>query len=515
MKRLFVVLAGLFLLVHFPDISWAKGLIPYPVKIAQEKGTFQFTEETKLRCDKSLASMLPFYKEILKERLGFELTEAGKGASGVSLSVDKSLDLPEEGYRLNITSESVKIEAPAAKGIFYGLQSLLQLMEPSRDGNSVVVPLTSIEDYPRFGWRGVMLDVSRTFMNVPLVKRYIDLMAAYKLNVLHFHLTDDQGWRIEIKKYPRLTTVGSKFDPEFNEMGGYYTQEDIKDLVEYAARRNVTIVPEIELPGHACAAIASYPELSCNGVRPKIHPFVMGPGIHEEILCAGKPEVYEFIYNVLDEVMALFPSQYIHIGGDEAPKAAWKKCPHCQQMMKDNSLSNEEELQSLFVKKIGNYLSSHGRQLVGWDEIIEGGKLAGSEVIMYWRGWVGDRIADHAKRNFKIVSSPTSHCYFDYSYNAINTQKVYSFEPVPADMPADMHGNYIGVQANFWSHLDRAEARIDRQLFPRLFALAEVAWTAPENKDWKRFKTFARTHNEFWRMQGVNGFYDKQLYYPD
>lgn len=498
-----------------PSILYAKGMIPYPVKMTQSEGVFQFTPQTKVIYDKTLACMYPLYKDLLKAKLGFNLTEKGKGTTQLFLNINKALNLPTEGYKLNVKNNVVKIEASTSKGIFYGLQSLFQLMERKNNNETIVIPLVDIEDSPRFSWRGVMLDVSRTFMSVPLVKRYIDLMAAYKLNVLHLHLTDDQGWRIEIKKYPRLTTIGSKFDPEFNEMGGYYTQEDIKDLVKYAAQRNVTIVPEIDLPGHTCAAIAAYPNLACRAVRPKIHPFFKGPDIHKEILCAGKSEVYEFIYGVLDELIELFPSEYIHIGGDEAPKNEWKECPHCQLAIKENKLNNEEELQSHFVKKLGLYLASKNRKLIGWDEIIEGGKLEGNEAIMYWRGWIRNQILDYAKHGFKIVASPTSHCYFDYSYNTINTKKVYFFEPIPAGIPADKYENYIGVQANFWSHIDRSESRIDRQLFPRLLALAEIAWTLAENKDWNRFKVVSREHNECLKEEGVNGYYDDCLYYPD
>lgn len=509
------MLISLVLGLILSGTAFGKGIIPYPVKMKQEKGKFVFTPQTVVSCNKDLKSMASFYEELLEARLGFDLENSGKNSSVISLNVDKKMELPEEGYRLDITSDGIRIEAPTNKGIFYGVQSLLQLIEPNTADRTAVVPLLSIEDFPRFGWRGVMLDVSRTFMSVNLVKRYIELMSSYKLNVLHLHLTDDQGWRVEIKKYPRLTSVGSKFDPEFNEMGGYYTQEDIKELVAYADRRNVTIVPEIDLPGHTCAAIAAYPDLSCRSLRPTIHPFVMGPGIHEEILCAGKPEVYDFIYGVLDELIALFPSEYIHIGGDEAPKKEWKQCSHCQKMMKENGLDNEEELQSHFVKQIGSYLAGKGRKLIGWDEIMEGGKLRGDEAIMYWRGWEGKQVADYAKRDFKIVSSPTSYCYFDYPHSSINTQRVYSFEPVPADIPADKRDNYIGVQANFWSHLDRAENRIDNQLFPRLFALSEVGWTAPDRKDWNRFRNYARIHSEYLRAQNVNVYYDKQLYYPE
>lgn len=428
------------------------------------------------------------------------------------MKVDNNLTLPDEGYQIYISSEKVELSASSSKGIFYGIQILNQLIR--KEAGKVVLPIVTIEDYPRFAWRGCMLDVSRTFMNKTLLKRYIDLMASYKLNVLHLHLIDDQGWRIEIKRYPRLTSVGSKFDAEFNEMGGYYTQEDIKELVEYASLRNISIVPEFELPGHESAAIASYPELSCRGVRPQIHPFLMGPGIHEEIFCAGKPQTYEFVYNVLDEIMALFPSKYIHIGGDEAPKAEWKKCEHCQQAIRANNLSNEEELQSHFVKKIGEYLSRKGRVLIGWDEIIDGGKLKGDEYIMYWWGWMAKEVAETARKGFKVISCPTTCCYFDYGYESINTNKVYMYEPIPLDTPESIAGNYVGVQANFWSHINRSERGIDKQLFPRLFALSEVAWCSPQNKNWQRFKGAAKAHCNRLREYQVDFYYDKSIYEP-
>lgn len=513
---LIVLLSGIYSLLGSPCQAWAQNLIPFPQKITQEKEDVLFVSRTAWVCDNSLASVESFYKELLQARLRFDFVGADEADSRLVLNMDEKLNLPEEGYRLHVVDQRIEISASTEKGLFYGLQTLLQLAKWDGHKKAVKISRVDIEDAPRFGWRGLMLDVSRTFMPVPLVKRYIDLMAAYKLNVLHFHLTDDQGWRIEIKKYPRLTTVGSRFAPEFNEMGGYYTQKDIRDLVAYAALRNVTIVPEIEFPGHSCAALAAYPNLSCRGISPKIHPYTKGPGIHSEILCAGKPEVYEFIYGVLDEVLELFPSEYIHIGGDEAPKSEWKKCPHCQQTIKDNHLANEEELQSLLVTKIGAYLTSKNRKLIGWDEIMAGGKLKGDEVIMYWRSWAGKQVTDHAKAGFKIIASPNTHCYFDYTHEQIDTKKVYLFEPIPVEIPADKRTNYIGVQANFWSHLDRSENRIDRQLFPRLFALAEVAWTNPGQKDWKRFKEAAKTHNERLRWeQDVNGYYDDVLYYPE
>jgi len=493
-------------------------IIPYPVKVEKGEGYFILSANTKIIYDKALDERGSVFCEIIEGRIGFQLSKgtSNDSKSVIVLKIDNKSNLPEEGYTLQVSTNKVEITSPSPKGIFYGMQSLQQLIERDYKTGAFKAQVVAIEDYPRFGWRGLMLDVSRTFLNKNLVKRYIDLLSYFKLNTLHWHLTDDQGWRIEIKRYPRLTTVGSKFDPEHNEMGGYYTQEDIREIIEYAALRNVTIVPEIELPGHACAAIAAYTNLSCSGIRPRIHPFFMGPGVHTEIFCAGKNEVYEFIYNVLDEVAALFPSPYIHIGGDEAPKDEWKKCPHCQKKMQENGLNNEEELQSYFVKRIGEHLRKKNKTLIGWDEIMEGGKLKGDEVVMNWRGW-------HAKQNesaiadkkFKVISCPTSHCYFDYSYQITDTKKVYSYEPVPENATSDVASNYIGVQANFWSHIDRCENGIDRMLFPRLFALAEVGWSKPENKNWQRFKGLAEIHNERLRLREVNCFYDKSIYIPE
>lgn len=515
-NKFLYLLTTLFIVGISPAFSTTgMDIIPFPAKIVQEDGSFVISSDIKISFDKELNSVKSFYNEVLEGHLGFPLNESALNKASILLKVDKNTRLPEEGYCLNITNERVEIISSSSKGIFYGIQSLCQLLSIKADKNEASIPLVSIEDYPRFEWRGCMLDVSRTFMPKELLKRYIDVMSSYKLNTLHLHLTDDQGWRIEIKRYPRLTSVGSKFDPEFNEMGGYYTQEDIKELVAYASLRNITIVPEFELPGHECAAIASYPELSCRGVRPQIHPFFMGPGVHEEIFCAGKPQTYEFIYNVLDEIIALFPSQYIHIGGDEAPKAEWKKCSHCQKTIRENNLANEEELQSLFVKRISDYLSQKGRKLIGWDEIIDGGKLKGDETVMYWRGWKAKEIEKVARQGFKIISCPTTYCYFDYGYESINTNKVYMYEPVPENTSAYVAQNYIGVQSNFWSHIDRSEDRIDKQLFPRLFALSEVAWSFPQNKDWGRFKKAAKKHCGKIREKQINCFYDKSVYNPD
>ena len=488
MKRvLFIVLV--LGLSYINGRSQTCNIIPFPQNVEKTPGEFVFKPSTILVAPESLANIAGLFSESVRDILGQDLAIAkrGKTSGNILLKLDKN-QKNSEGYELSILPSEIEVRASTAAGIFYGLQTLRQLLLSSEKR---VLQCQNIKDAPRFSWRGVMLDVSRTFMPVTLVKRYINIFSQYKLNVVHLHLTDDQGWRIEIKRYPLLTEIGSKFDASFNTMGGYYTQDDILELVSYARLRNVTLVPEIELPGHATAVLSSYPALSCSGQRPRIHTFFEGPSVHNEILCAGNPEVYDFIFNVLDEIMVLFPSEYIHIGGDEAPKEEWKKCTLCQKTMRENNLINEEELQSYFVKRIGEYLRSKNRILIGWDEIYDGGKLRGDEVLMFWRGWQFRSIEKAASNGFRIVSSPTTHCYFDYDYEKINTRKVYEFEPVPKDASQKAAVNYIGVQANFWSHIDRSENNIDKQLFPRILGLAEAAWTIPQNRDWERFKSAA------------------------
>jgi hexosaminidase len=505
MKRILLSLVIPFL-VMFSLNSQGPSIIPAPEEVILMEGEFVFRPETRIISSEPLLSTAELFAESISVLLKSPLMVSSKGKSqgNIILKLDKSITHPE-GYVLNIYPSHIEVKASSAAGIYYGLQSLRQLLDCS---GKEVLQAQSVKDSPRFLWRGVMLDVSRTFMPVNLVKRYIDLFSQYKLNVVHLHLTDDQGWRVEIKRYPLLTEIGSKFDTEFNTMGGYYSHDDIREMVRYAQLRNVMLVPEIEMPGHACAAIASYPDLSCESVRPKIHTFFEGKSIHEEIFCAGKESTYEMIFGILDELCGLFPSPYVHIGGDEAPKAMWKKCPYCQKAMKDNNLANEEELQSYFVKRIGDYLRTKNKTLVGWDEIMEGGKLAGNEVLMFWRGWKLDEVEKEVNAGFKVVCTPTTHCYFDYSYDKINTRLIYEYEPVIAGTNKD---NYLGVQANFWSHIDRSEYNIDKQLFPRILGLAEIAWSRPENRKWEQFRISAIKNIDNLRSGNVNVYNDQSL----
>jgi hexosaminidase len=508
MKIPFIFLM-ILVLVQEKCNSQDSALIPYPQNFKLLTGEFEFSSSTVIVAPESLGDVAALFAASTSDILGYMLKVSlrSEKRGNILLKLDKSI-LNNEGYELKVDTAHIEIKGSTGAGIFYGLQTLQQLLQSSDKGK---IQAQSVKDSPRFAWRGVMLDVSRTFMPVNLVKRYIDLFSQYKLNVVHLHLTDDQGWRIEIKHYPLLTEVGSKFDAKYNTMGGYYSQDEIRNLVKYAQLRNITLVPEIELPGHASAALASYPWLSCAGLRPEIHTFFEGPSVHNEIFCAGKPEVYDFIFNVLDELIDLFPSKYIHIGGDEAPKDEWKKCIFCQKTMKDNNLNNEEELQSYFVRRIGEHLRNKNRILVGWDEIYDGGKLRGDEVLMFWRGWKSDSISKAASKGFKIVASPTTYCYFDYDYEKIDTRKVFGYEPVPSAASAEAAKNYIGIQANFWSHIDRSENNIDKQLFPRIFGLAETAWTLPENRTWESFRDAAVKESEYLRNRQVNVYNDPSL----
>jgi hexosaminidase len=508
MKNILTLVA---IILMTSNIVWTQtcNIIPAPSHFEISPGTYIFKSSTAIISPEPLREVAGLFTETVMDHLGYKpnVSTRGTNRGNIILTIDNKI-ADDEGYALKISPSDINIRARSAAGIYYAFQTLNQLLITSGNGE---VQCMSVTDSPRFSWRGVMLDVSRTFMPINLVKRYIDLFSQYKLNVVHLHLTDDQGWRIEIKHYPLLTEVGSKFDAKYNTMGGYYSQDEIRDLVKYAQLRNVTLVPEIELPGHACAALAAYPWLSCADIGPEIHTFFEGPSVHKEIFCAGKPEVYEFIFNVLDELIALFPSEYIHIGGDEAPKEEWKKCSYCQKTMRENNLNNEEELQSYFVKRIGEHLRSKNRTLIGWDEIYDGGKLKGDEVLMFWRGWKAESVEKAALEGFRIVSTPTTHCYFDYDYEKIDTRKIFSYEPVPAGTPEKAALDYIGVQANFWSHIDRSEDNIDKQLFPRILGLAETGWAIPENRNWESFRVAAAGNAVYLKSKHVNVYNDVSL----
>ncbi len=458
------------------------GLIPKPVELKTADGTFRITARTVIQHNYDTAVAAGLLKADIASQTGLKLklvTKAPQGAASIrirSTPADKSK--PGE-YTLVVAPTSVTIQAATPTGRFYGTRTLMQLLAAAGDGP---IRRLRIHDYARFGWRGLMLDCSRTFQSVEYLKKTIDLMAYYKMNLLHLHLTDDQGWRLEIRKHPELTRKGARFPAKWKEPArheGFYTQAQMKDLIAYAAARGITILPEIELPGHSLAALACYPKLSCTGGPFEIHPFGKGgPGIHKKIYCAGNEQTFAFLEDVLTEVIEVFPSKLIHIGGDEAPKTCWKACSKCQKRITAEGLKNAHQLQSYFIKRIEKFVNSKGRKIIGWDEILEGG-LAPKAAVMSWRGMRGGIAA--ASSGHDVVMSPTSHCYFDYTYGRISTQRAYSFEPT-AGLSDKQAMRVLGLQANFWSHIDREESRVDAQLFPRLLGIAERGWS-PKTAD--------------------------------
>lgn len=501
----------------------AQSIIPIPLKVEQGSGVFVLSNETKLYTNLK-GSEKKLMAEYLKT-LPVQMKSAKKTAKDDLLSLliaapNAQLTSPES-YILNVTSGKASIEATSGAGLFYGIQSLLQLAQPGADGK-LTVQGTRIVDSPRFDYRGFMLDVSRHFSSKEFVKKQIDMMAYYKLNRLHFHLTDGAGWRIEIKKYPLLTEFAA-WRPEENwkqwwfapdgrkycrfdapgASGGFYTQDDIRELVAYARERHITIIPEIEMPAHSEEVLAAYPQLSCEG-----KPYTSAD------FCVGNEETFTFIENVLAEVMELFPSEYIHIGGDEAGKAAWKTCPKCQQRMKNEHLADVDELQSYLVHRAEVFLNAHNRKLLGWDEIMQGG-LAPNATVMSWRGEEGGIAA--VKSGHRAVMTPGSHCYFDFYQDAPYSQpeaiggytpleKVYSYNPIPASLTSEEAKLVYGVQANlFMEYIPTPEQR-EYMMWPRLLALAEVAWSAPERKSYADFHPRALKAVDFLKSKGYHPF---------
>jgi hexosaminidase len=492
-------------------------LIPKPQKIEVQDGVFELTPSTSIIASAHLNRVAKQLKGYLEPAIGhdIEIRTKSKKKEEIELRLEKNLGhLNDEGYVLEVESDKITLSAFHEKGLLSGVQTLRQMLpkqilrEGTVSGVKWQIPCVSIIDKPRYRWRGLMLDFSRTYIPKEQIKKYIDVMSFYKMNVLHMHLTDDQGWRIEIEKYPELTQKASKFHSSYDEppeMEGYYTKADLRELIQYASQRNIEILPEIEMPGHTAEVFSVYPHLTCKGDTFKIHPFFKGPGIHNEIFCAGNEATFEFLENVLHEVIDLFPSQYIHIGGDEAQKKHWEECPICQQRIIEESLKDTHELQSWFIRRIEKYLNSKGRKLIGWDEIMEGG-LSSTSSVMYWRGWLNDVPAHVVQRGNDIIMSPTSHCYFDYKYENISTEKVYSFNPASLGVKKQYEKHILGVQANFWSHIDRTIPRIDRQLFPRLLALTEVGWTEYDQKNWPDFQLRLKKHLERLKIMGIYYF---------
>ncbi len=480
-----------------PDVR----IIPQPDKMSIEPSMVKFPTQRTVYMDKG-DSLLLLAGAYLCEKLGYsDMNFEGKNP-GHCIYLD--VVTPRDGanpdaYTLVTNKNGIVIQGNSARGVFYGIQTLLQLLPPDvydrgiEMGKTLKIPQVSIQDEPRYGWRGMHLDVGRHQYSVEFIKKYIDMLAMHKMNVFHWHLTEDQGWRIEIKKYPRLTEIGSiRKNADGTTYGGFYTQDQIREVVKYARSRFIDVMPEIEMPGHSVAALAAYPELSCTG-----GPFEVRTawGVSEDVYCAGKEATFAFVQDVLSEVIALFPYKYLHIGGDECPKSRWAKCPDCQKRMKTEGLKDEMELQSYFIRRIEKFLIANNRSLVGWDEILEGG-LAPEATVMSWRGEAGG--IEAAKQGHDVIMSPTSTCYFDFYQGDprfepkaiggfLALEKVYSYEPTPDVLTAQEGKHVLGAQGNVWTEYIPTEKQVEYMALPRMSALAEVVWSPKDVRDYEKF----------------------------
>ena len=489
-------------------------IIPQPQSLTPGSGSFQLNNATSIVASPGVENLADYLADLFQPATGFRLKIRSNNVDVLSqnsiyLQLYKNGNDNPEAYTITVKPGSILIIAQEPVGIFYGIQTLRQLLPPEIESPVKVenfewfVPSVEIKDFPRFKWRGMHLDVGRHMFPVEFIKQYIDVLAMYKLNTFHWHLTEDQGWRIEIKKYPKLTEVSSQREStpipadrnksDGKPYGGFYTQDQVREVVAYAAKRYITVVPEIEMPGHSVSVLAAYPELGCTGGPYKVRTWW---GVEEDVYCAGNDQTFEFIQNVLDEVMELFPSTVIHIGGDECPKKRWEECPKCQQRIKDNNLKDAHGLQSYFITRIEKYLNSKGRKIIGWDEILEGG-LAPNAMVMSWRGTAGGIAA--AQQNHPVVMSPNSHCYFDHYQSQdqskeppaiggfLPLEKVYSYNPMPQELTAEQRKYIMGVQANLWTEYIPTVQQAQYMAYPRALALSEVAWTAVNNKSYDRF----------------------------
>lgn len=553
------IFSGFILFISLTTLGQNTGnnlsLIPEPVSMIKKTGDYTFKDKISIASDNSavpVKKLIDMLKEKLAAATGLPvfILAANEEKPDIFFSLNKNANpqLGKEGYQLMVASaEGIKIKANEPAGLFYGVQTFLQLLPAAIESKSVVkkiswtVPAVEITDYPRFGWRGLMFDVSRHFFTKDDVKDYIDQMVKYKLNLLHLHLTDDEGWRIEIKTLPKLTSVGAwnvkkvgtfgDFTPpaenEPRDYGGFYTHDDIRDLVQYAAERFVNILPEVDVPGHSLAAIVSYPELSCTPgaeiykVRSGEKIMEWPPsghfyGLIDNTLCPANEKVYQFLDKVFTEVAQLFPFEYIHMGGDETARNFWEKMPEIKELMKKENLKNLDEVQSYFVKRVEKIVESKGKKIIGWDEILEGG-LAPNAAVMSWRGMKGG--IEAAKLGHKVVMSPTTYAYIDYMqgdaimeppvYATLRLKKVYEFEPIPEGVDP----KYIkGGQANLWTEQVYNMRHAEYMTWPRAFALAEDLWSPKEKKNWNNFVSSVETH--FKRFDAAQKKYAPSIYDP-
>ncbi|MDB6065537.1 MAG: hexosaminidase [Pedosphaera sp.] len=514
----------------------APAVIPLPQKMERRSGVFKFRDDTRVLADESSMDAGRYFVDEVAKSTGFRLKARpqtkGKGQASkgsiVLTTQDANPKLGNEGYELIIKPDSVVIRAPNSAGLFYGVQTLLQLLPPEIFSAKRVrqvdwnLPCVEIEDQPRFQWRGLMLDVSRHFFTKAEVEKLLDTMALHKMNVFHWHLVDDHGWRIEIKKYPRLTEMGAwrkgvnfKLDPKGTtaydsdgRYGGFYTQADIREVVAYAQARHITIVPEIEMPGHSTAALMAYPQLSCTG-----GPYTtdIDGGVFNGVYCAGNDESFTFVQDVLTEIFELFPGKYVHIGGDEVKPDNWQHCPKCQARMEAEHLKSAPELESYFIRRVEKFINARGRNLIGWSEIREGG-LAQNAAVM---DWIGGAV-EAASAGHNVVMTPLSDCYFDHYQSEDHTKEpyaiggflplkqVYAFEPVPAKLESQYQEHIMGAQANIWTEYMANLNYVEYMAFPRLSALAEVVWSPKESRNWDDFTKRLKVDLRRLDVMGVN-----------
>lgn len=515
-KKLLSRLApGLFAVVLFTacrPAATVKGnldVIPQPQEIVLARDTTSFIIDRSTTIvypatNEKMHRTVDFLATFIKEMTGTEVrvSDKEKSSNAIILAVDSTMGHPE-GYKLQITPEKVLLTGGSEAGVFYGIQTIHKALPILKDGKvAAALPAGTVTDFPRFRYRGFMIDVGRHFFPVSYLKQMIDLMALHNINYFHWHLTEDQGWRIEIKKYPKLTEIGSKRDSTIIDWetkkfdgkphSGFYTQDEAREIVRYAADRFITVVPEIDLPGHTTAALASYPELGCTGGPYKV---LCSFGVFPDVLCAGNDQTLQFTKDVLDEIMDIFPSEYIHIGGDECPKSRWEKCPKCQAKIKELGIkalpkhSKENQLQTYFMSELEKEINAHGRRMLGWDEVLEGG-LTPNSTIMSWRGIQGG--IEAARQHHDVIMTPIQRLYF--SNPRINKMtgfewmnRVYNFEPVPAELTDAEKKFVIGTQGCIWTEWTADSTKMEWQILPRMAALSEIQWTLPEHKNFERF----------------------------
>lgn len=515
-KKLLSRLApGLFAVVLFTacrPAATVKGnldVIPQPQEIVLARDTTPFIIDRSTTIvypatNEKMHRTADFLATFIKEMTGTEIrvSDKEKSSNAIILAVDSTMGHPE-GYKLQITPEKVLLTGGSEAGVFYGIQTIHKALPILKDGKvAAALPAGTVTDFPRFRYRGFMIDVGRHFFPVSYLKQMIDLMALHNINYFHWHLTEDQGWRIEIKKYPKLTEIGSKRDSTIIDWetkkfdgkphSGFYTQDEAREIVRYAADRFITVVPEIDLPGHTTAALASYPELGCTGGPYKV---LCSFGVFPDVLCAGNDQTLQFTKDVLDEIMDIFPSEYIHIGGDECPKSRWEKCPKCQAKIKELGIkalpkhSKENQLQTYFMSELEKEINAHGRRMLGWDEVLEGG-LTPNSTIMSWRGILGG--IEAARQHHDVIMTPIQRLYF--SNPRINKMtgfewmnRVYNFEPVPAELTDAEKKFVIGTQGCIWTEWTADSTKMEWQILPRMAALSEIQWTLPEHKNFERF----------------------------